>query len=100
VALLILVGLKLIFHFCSEIILILIGAVWSFRSLNDDWIAAGIGFGTHSHKNMEIITTPLEGSLIQKMSNKDAMGITNCNQIEIITNLKLRILLIEVPMKN
>jgi hypothetical protein len=198
------------------------------RVLNDDCIAAGMGFGTHPHKNMEIITIPLEGSLIhkdsmqnqgiiefgeiqvmsagtgiqhseynasnsdllkllqiwifpeneeveprydqkkfdldskknsfvtivspqnkceenslwvhqqcyfnlgvfddekvinyslrnsgngiflfiidgeiiidnQKMSSKDAMEITNCNQIEIITNLKSKILLIEVPMKN
>lgn len=38
--------------------------------LNDDTIAAGMGFGTHPHDNMEIITIPLEGDL----SHKDSMG--------------------------
>ena len=32
------------------------------RVLNDDVIAAGKGFDTHPHKNMEIITIPLEGN--------------------------------------
>lgn len=33
------------------------------RVLNDDRVAPGKGFGTHPHKNMEIITIPLKGSL-------------------------------------
>lgn len=40
------------------------------RVLNDDTIAPGMGFGTHSHDNMEIITIPLEGDL----AHKDSMG--------------------------
>ncbi len=40
------------------------------RVLNDDTIASGMGFGTHSHDNMEIITIPLEGDL----AHKDSMG--------------------------
>lgn len=40
------------------------------RVLNDDVIAAGKGFDTHPHKNMEIITIPLEG----KLRHKDDMG--------------------------
>jgi quercetin 2,3-dioxygenase len=40
------------------------------RVLNDDVIAAGMGFGTHPHDNMEIITIPLEGDL----AHKDSMG--------------------------
>ena len=40
------------------------------RVLNDDTIAGGTGFGTHSHANMEIITIPLEGGL----AHKDSMG--------------------------
>lgn len=40
------------------------------RVLNDDIIAAGEGFGTHPHDNMEIITIPLSGDL----EHKDSMG--------------------------
>ena len=40
------------------------------RVLNDDTIAAGKGFGTHPHDNMEIITIPLEGEL----AHADSMG--------------------------
>jgi len=43
------------------------------RVLNDDTIAAGMGFGTHPHNNMEIITIPLEGDL----AHKDSMGNTS-----------------------
>jgi len=40
------------------------------RVLNDDFVAAGEGFGTHPHDNMEIISIPLEGDL----EHKDSMG--------------------------
>ena len=40
------------------------------RVLNDDTVAAGMGFGEHGHDNMEIITIPLEGDL----AHKDSMG--------------------------
>ena len=40
------------------------------RVLNDDTIAPSMGFGTHPHDNMEIITIPLEGDL----EHKDSMG--------------------------
>ena len=42
------------------------------RVLNDDTVAAGKGFGTHPHDNMEIISIPLEGDL----EHKDSMGNT------------------------
>ena len=42
------------------------------RVLNDDRVAAGMGFGTHSHNNMEIISIPLQGDL----EHKDSMGNT------------------------
>lgn len=38
--------------------------------LNDDTVAPGMGFGTHPHENMEIISIPLEGDL----EHKDSMG--------------------------
>ena len=40
------------------------------RVLNDDIVAPGMGFGTHGHDNMEIVTIPLKGSL----SHKDSLG--------------------------
>ncbi len=40
------------------------------RVLNDDIVAAGQGFGTHPHDNMEIISIPLEGDL----EHMDSMG--------------------------
>jgi quercetin 2,3-dioxygenase len=36
------------------------------RVLNDDTVEAGMGFGTHPHDNMEIISIPLEGDLEHK----------------------------------
>jgi redox-sensitive bicupin YhaK (pirin superfamily) len=42
----------------------------SLRVLNDDSVEAGMGFGTHPHDNMEIISIPLEGDL----EHKDSMG--------------------------
>ena len=38
------------------------------RVLNDDTVAPGMGFGTHPHDNMEIISIPLEGELQHKDS--------------------------------
>ncbi len=40
------------------------------RVLNDDFVAPGMGFGTHPHDNMEIISIPLEGDL----EHRDSMG--------------------------
>ena len=40
------------------------------RVLNDDTIAEGVGFPTHPHENMEIITIPLKGAI----AHKDSMG--------------------------
>ena len=38
--------------------------------INDDTVAAGHGFGTHGHRDMEIISYVLEGEL----AHKDSMG--------------------------
>jgi redox-sensitive bicupin YhaK (pirin superfamily) len=40
------------------------------RVLNDDEVAPGMGFGTHPHDNMEIVTIPLEGII----AHRDSMG--------------------------
>ncbi len=40
------------------------------RVLNDDVVQPKMGFGTHPHQNMEIISIPLKGAL----SHKDNMG--------------------------
>ncbi len=44
--------------------------------LNDDVVIAGGGFGTHSHRDMEIVTWVLEGSLVHRDSEGNEGTIT------------------------
>lgn len=40
------------------------------RVINEDWVAPGMGFGKHGHRNMEIISYVVEGEL----AHQDSMG--------------------------
>jgi redox-sensitive bicupin YhaK (pirin superfamily) len=54
------------------------------RVLNDDTIAPGMGFGTHPHANMEIITIPLEGALKHRDS-KGNEGIIRFGEVQVMS---------------
>ena len=54
------------------------------RVLNDDIVAPAMGFGTHPHDNMEIITIPLRGAL----RHRDSMGneaVIEQNEVQIMS---------------
>lgn len=54
------------------------------RVLNDDVVAGGKGFGSHPHDNMEIISIPLEGSLV----HEDNMGhkeVVSAGEIQVMS---------------
>ncbi|MDO9633857.1 MAG: pirin family protein [Paludibacter sp.] len=54
------------------------------RVLNDDWVAAGEGFGKHPHDNMEIITIPFSGEILHQdsMGNK---GVIKPGEIQVMS---------------
>src|SRR5512144_1799377 len=54
------------------------------RVLNDDIVQPGMGFGTHPHDNMEIISIPLYGEL----AHKDSMGkkeVIKVNDVQLMS---------------
>lgn len=54
------------------------------RVLNDDVVAPAMGFGTHPHQNMEIVTIPLSGALrhVDSMGNE---GVIESGDIQVMS---------------
>ncbi|WP_055445787.1 pirin family protein [Lacinutrix mariniflava] len=55
------------------------------RVLNDDTIAPKMGFSTHAHDNMEIITIPLKGELKHKDSMANSWLTVKENEVQVMS---------------
>lgn len=54
------------------------------RVLNDDVVAPNMGFGTHPHENMEIISIPLSGDL-EHQDNMGNKSIIKSGEIQVMS---------------
>lgn len=54
------------------------------RVLNDDYVEGGMGFGRHPHRDMEIISIPLEGDL-RHGDNMGNSGIIKRGDIQVMS---------------
>jgi redox-sensitive bicupin YhaK (pirin superfamily) len=54
------------------------------RVLNDDTVSGGMGFGSHPHDNMEIVSIPLEGDL-EHEDNLGNVAVIRKGDIQIIS---------------
>lgn len=54
------------------------------RVLNDDFVEGGMGFGSHPHDNMEIISIPLSGSL-EHQDNMGTKAVIKTNDVQIMS---------------
>jgi redox-sensitive bicupin YhaK (pirin superfamily) len=57
------------------------------RVLNDDRVEGGRGFGSHPHDNMEIISIPLEGSLVHE-DNLGHREVVSAGEIQVMSTGK------------
>ena len=55
------------------------------RVLNDDRIAPNMGFGTHPHDNMEIITIPISGVLKHKDSMSEQWLTVKAGEVQVMS---------------
>ncbi|SDR65172.1 pirin family protein [Christiangramia echinicola] len=54
------------------------------RVLNDDFVKPGMGFGTHPHQNMEIISIPLKGEIRHKDS-MDHTAVVKAGEVQVMS---------------
>lgn len=55
------------------------------RVLNDDFVQPNTGFGKHPHRNMEIITIPLKGSLKHKDSMSEIWQPLHTGEVQVMS---------------
>jgi len=54
------------------------------RVLNDDIVEGGMGFGSHPHENMEIVSIPLQGSL-EHLNDIGNQSIIKASDVQIMS---------------
>lgn len=54
------------------------------RVINDDWVAPGMGFPSHPHRNMEIISFISSGAITHQDSEGNS-GITRAGEVQVMS---------------